>query len=154
MADAVYLKMNRLDSGDESTCGILYNTKGNRLSWTLEDEYREVKIAGDTRIGAGCYQILKRRVDSPKTLRYREKFDWFDYHLELQNVPDFTYVYIHIGNDDEDTEGCILTGEGLVGLADGNYRTTNSTGAYERVYKYISKLLDEGVEVFVDIYDN
>lgn len=30
---------------------------------------------------------------------------------ELQNVPERTFIQIHIGNEEEDTAGCILIGE-------------------------------------------
>ena len=54
--------------------------------FTLEDERRAEKAKGETRIPEGVYNIVKRKVDSPLTLKYREKYDFFDYHLMLEDV--------------------------------------------------------------------
>jgi hypothetical protein len=103
------LQLKRIANGPNSTLGYL-TVEGGFMGFTLEDQYQEVKVKHETRIPAGRYQIKFREVPSPMTQRYRQRFDWFNWHLELQDVKGFDNVYIHIGNDDDDTSGCILVG--------------------------------------------
>jgi len=140
------LVLKRKRNNGDTTIG---NLRDGFLSMhTLEDEPREVKVKGETRIKAGTYEILERKVISPKTKKYRNRFPWFNWHLELQDVPNFKYVYIHIGNKDEDTDGCILVGE----EASGN-RIIRSTEAFSRLYHYIMGALNSGERVFISIID-
>lgn len=117
---------------------------------TLEDEYRSVKVNGETRIPAGQYEVILNKKDTPLTNKYADKFPWFTYHLMLKDVPGFSNIYIHIGNFDENTEGCILVGE------QPNYSAnmiTNSTDTFERFYKKVAKALYDGEKVFITIKD-
>lgn len=144
------LKLIRVQEGKDATLGVMYNGM-NFVCYTLEDEKREVKIKGETRIPAGEYEIKFREVMSPKTEHYRKRFSWFTWHLELQNVPNFKYVYIHIGNSDDDSDGCILVGD----TADGNqYKIWNSSNAFEILYKVVSGKIASGEKIKIKIYDN
>ena len=109
----------------------------------LEDEYRAEKLAGETRIPAGEYQVRLREVISPMTERYRAKFAWFDYHLHVQNVPNFEYIYIHIGNTDDHTDGCLLLGQGASTASE--CRVTQSTAAYKDFYKEVHKSAKDNI---------
>jgi len=105
--------------------------------FTLEDKVRDVKVAGVTAIPAGIYD-LKLRTEGGMTKRYAEKFP--DMHrgmIWLQDVPDFTFVYIHIGNYPRDTDGCILVGTGH-----GHEAVWNSTVAYKRIYPLIVEAIE------------
>ena len=104
---------NRVYQDASATIGVMrvFDNKGELTVFsTLEDAYNAPKIDGQTRIPPGTYEI-KLREDSPKARRYREKYG--EDHkgmLWLQDVPGFTFVYIHVGNTEYDTEGCILVG--------------------------------------------
>ena len=74
-------------------------TGGNVRCYTLEDELRQVKVAGETAIPAGRYQLIMEY--SPKFKREL---------LTLLNVPNFVAVRIHSVRSDDDTEGCIGVG--------------------------------------------
>lgn len=139
------LELQRLRNNGDTTIGKL--TSGIFISHTLEDEPREIKIKGETRIPAGKYEIKERKVLSPLTQKYRKNLKWFRWHLELQDVPGFQYVYIHIGNDDDDTEACIL-----VGYQQADWRIWKSAMAFRDLYFYIVGALQNG-KVFIEIRD-
>lgn len=143
----------RYSNSEESTLGLFMIDKLFEC-YTLEDEYRENKLSGETRIPEGIYEVKFRQKLSPLTKRYRSKFPWFTWHLELQDVPGFQYIYIHIGNDDDDTEACILVADTANNnrLQDGFIG--GSTAAFKRIYRKISKALLNSEKVFIHIKDS
>lgn len=148
------LLLKRFTSDEQSTLGIMY-VNGIKECVTLEDEKRTIKVPGETRIPAGRYEVKFRKVDSGLTLKYRQRFPaWFQYHLELQGVPDFQYVYIHIGNTEKETDGCILVGKGYTINKNGADTISQSTAAYEQLYRKVSTALNRGERVFITVQDN
>ena len=96
-----------------TTLGLLF--MDNRFySYTLEDTYHESKIPKETRIPAGEYPIDFNKNLTGLTKKYRKTRDWFDFHLEIKNVENFSGVYIHNGGSSDDTEGCVLIADGLL----------------------------------------
>jgi hypothetical protein len=82
-----------------ATVGELY-VAGRHQCFTLEDYVREgPKVPGATAIPAGRYAIK---------VNYSPRFNMV--LPILQDVPGFTGIRIHSGNDHEDTSGCILVG--------------------------------------------
>ena len=73
--------------------------------------------------------------------------------LELQDVPDFKYVLIHIGNDELDTAGCILVGDSSYQNVTKKGNVRGSTNAYRRIYPPIAAALERGEDVLIDIVD-
>lgn len=143
------LELFRIWPSEDFTIGYM-TFDGKEECFTLEDEGRNIKVPGETRIFAGRYPVKLRYVDSPMTLKYRKNFPWFDFHLQIMDVPNFEYVYIHIGNTDEHTDACVLVGE----TADKNGFIGRSKVAYEKLYKKIRPLLDDPeVEVYIDVFD-
>ncbi len=139
------LNLKRIKNNGDTTIGKL--TTSIFESHTLEDEPRQIKVKGETRIPARIYEIKERKVLSRLTKRYRKRYDWFKWHLELQDVPNFDYVYIHVGNDHEDTEACIL-----VGYQQGDWKIWESTEAFRDLYFLIVGALQNG-RVFIEIED-
>lgn len=120
------------------------------LCATIEDEHRSNKVPGETRIPAGRYEILLREEGS-LTQKYFRKFpDMHKGMLWLQDVPGFDWIYIHIGNTDRDSEGCILVGnildcqEGTVG---------RSVKTYQDIYPLIANEILNGNQVFITVED-
>jgi len=142
------LKLERFYSTNDATLGSL-SINGQFECYTLEDEYREKKIHSETRIPQGTYQI-KLQNDGTMTLKYAKKFpDTHKGMLWLQDVPNFSTIYIHIGNTDDDSSGCILVGK--------NYnkkemKLSASTIAYRELYPKVTETLAHE-EVFIDIDD-
>tara|TARA_R110002020_G_scaffold149882_1_gene326357 strand:- start:4105 stop:4602 length:498 start_codon:yes stop_codon:yes gene_type:complete len=153
------LEVVRFSSGSDCTNGILFDVS-NRLDgrkflcYTLEDEQREEKVKGETRIPAGSYEIQIRDTGGFHS-KYSKRFG--DLHrgmLHVTDVPGFEYILIHCGNTDEHTAGCLLVGDsqennqikkdGFIG---------RSTQAYKRVYEYIMKSLEEKESVVITYID-
>ena len=142
----------RLSHGADSSYGVLYNPEKEQQCFIIEDEPREVKVAGETRLPSGVFELKRREVLSGLTKRYREKYPWFEWHLELQDVPDFNYCYFHVGNYESNSDGCLLCNYNIV-ASEGEYFGGNSTSAYKDFYEYTNDLLNEGYVVMVDIRD-
>ena len=143
------LKLKRLSSTEDDTLGCIFHDRSLEC-FTLEDEYREVKVLGETRIKAGRYQIFLRE-EGGMYEKYSKKYSWHEGMLHLQDVPDFKYIYIHPGNDDDDTDGCILVGDCMYTNVVKNGALGRSMIAYERLYKKVLNALIGGEKVFIDI---
>ena len=151
----VKLVVLRISSQEDSTSGILMKEDSEGalefLCYTLEDEYREVKIKGETRVPAGTYPVVLRK-EGGFNERYSKKFP--DIHigmLHVINVPNFEYILIHIGNTDEDTAGCLLVGNSQESnLVKKNGFVGSSTNAYKAIYPEIAKAIEEGQEVSIE----
>ena len=142
------LRLDRVVNLPDSTIGVL-KVDGVPFCFTLEDEKREVKVRGETRIPNGTYEIKFRKVISGLTEKYRSKYEWFTFHLELQGVPGFNYVYIHIGNYEHQSDGCILVGQGA--MMEGKGWIMNSTLVFKQLYLKISEALNQGEIVCLTI---
>ena len=100
------LEVLRFSSGSDSTNGALFDVSdridGRKfLCYTLEDEQRDKKIKGETRIPAGSYEIRIRRIGGFNE-RYSKRFGKMHRGmLHIINVPGFEYILIHCGNTDE-----------------------------------------------------
>lgn len=146
----------RYSDNHESTLGLFYLRLPDGLmlqGYTLEDEHRAVKVAGETRIPAGRYELSIRQELTPATAKYRKLYPWFQYHVEILNVPGFTNVYIHVGNKDTDTDGCVLLGD----TANNNQISKGFTGesvhAYRRFYAAVTQHLRAGGQAFLTVVD-
>lgn len=151
---ATYI-LQRFSSGPDSTLGALFAAHGEGrrecLAMTLEDEHRDVKVPKETRIPAGVYRIRLRAAGS-----MHERYKRFPDHagmLWLQDVPGFEWIYIHIGNREDQTEGCILVGDGCRLNLDGKGEVHHSELAYRRVYAHMLATLNAGEEVWIDVRD-
>jgi hypothetical protein len=64
--------------------------------------------------------------------------------LHVMDVPGFEFILIHVGNDDDDTAGCLLVGstadkdKGFIGA---------SRKAYEDLYPKVAEAILAGEEV-------
>lgn len=134
----LHIDIIRLVSGTNATMGLLYIDNAP-YCFTLEDEHREIKVPGETRIPDGEYQV-SLRVNSPVAERYRKRFgSWHTGMIWLQEVPNFEWVYIHIGNTEEHTDGCPLVG--MVG----NLKTM-TIGSSEMAYIPLAKKVISAIE--------
>lgn len=124
--------MERIARKRGYTVGRLY-ADGRYVCDTLEDEVREVKVAGRTAIPAGRYRVVVNV--SPKFGRELPR---------LLDVPGFEGILIHRGNTPEDTAGCILVGENRV-----KGKVVNSTPHEVEVTGMVKEAIGRGEEVWI-----
>lgn len=88
-------------------CNTLEDTDRG-LDWTMTpSDIAAIKQPGKTAIPTGRYRVV---------FDWSSRFGKTEYAIEnkiplVQGVKGFTYIRIHAGNDEGDTEGCILLGE-------------------------------------------
>lgn len=121
---------------------------GAFFCFILEDGYRAIKEAGNTRIPDGRYRIVKRTVGSFYE-RYQKAYG-HKFAIQVENVPDFEFILIHTGNTVSDTRGCQLTGDTAGKEPGGNFfiQAGKSSPAYCRFYDIVEAAFDSGAEVW------
>ena len=152
--DDMKILVDRICSrADFTLCAVYVLTRADNarrfVCFGLEDEQRTVKVFGETRIPAGEYEV-KFRKEGGHHARYAAKFPFHLGMLHITDVPNFKWILIHIGNDDDDTAGCLLVGEtadakkGFVG---------RSTDAYKAFYPQVANALAAGEHVTIRYTD-
>lgn len=134
------------------TTGVI-SIDGTWAGFTCEDEYREEKVSGETRIPAGAYEI-KLRTAGGMHKRYTEKFGERHHGmLWLQDVPGFEWIYIHPGNTPAHSHGCILVGYGAMHVPDTTPKVLSSTECYHAISAAVHGALERGETVSIEIID-
>lgn len=136
--------------GDTTLSGV--SIDGAFVCFGLEDEFRTIKVAGETRIPAGIYPVGLRTAGKHHQ-QYKQRFA--DLHrgvLHIQDVPGFEYVLIHCGNTQADTSGCLLVGTGAI-AEPGNMSISRSVAAYRRLYPMVADAAAAG-RLRIEFFDN
>lgn len=129
------ITVERFTSDGDTTLSLVF-IDGVFQCIGLEDEYRDDKIPQETRIPSGTYPVALRTVGGFHN-RYKRKFS--DIHhgmLHIQNVPNFEYILIHVGNTDDNTAGCLLVGTGAMCRKD-DMSIQSSVEAYRALYQKV-----------------
>lgn len=138
----MFLQVFRYNTTPTETLGLLL-VDGSLGCYTIEDTARAVKVNGQTRIPSGTYQI-KLRNQGGMTKRYASRFGAMHKGmLHLQNVPNFKYVYINVGNRAGDSEGCILVGDNPPNIGQ-PVVVGSSANAYKRLYRHVALAVENG----------
>lgn len=150
------IEIHRYGFGLNSTLGrVSLERRGEVFEcFSLEDERRRVKVAGETCIPPGTYEV-KLRTEGGLHSKYSDRFP--ETHrgmLWLQDVPNFQWVYIHIGNKERHTDGCPLVGEVPVILPDGEFEIARSEAAYLKLYSIVTEAMDAGERVVAHITED
>ena len=129
------LKLIRKYKCPNYTIGHLY-INDKYFCDTLEDKVRELnsiedKIKHKTAIPKGKYKVVVTM--SPKFKRLLPL---------LLNVPFFTGIRIHRGNDENDTSGCIIVGENKI-----KGKVINSTYYEEKLVELLKNEEDIEIEI-------
>lgn len=138
----------RVAQGTNTTLSHLY-INGLFCCYLLEDRLRDEKVPGSTAIPAGRYR-LRLNAWAGMNVHYQGRYPRLHRGMvEITGIPDFSLVFIHIGNYHTDTRGCPLTGS-YWQLIDGDYRVIHSAVAYKQVYPMLVAQIDAGnVELVV-----
>lgn len=143
--------VDRFISDDDTTISRVL-IDGKFCCFGLEDEYREEKLANETRIPYGKYTIQLKKSGGFHD-RYKKRFpDIHNGMLHVQDVPNFKWILIHCGNTDKHTAGCLLVGSQAI-TEPGDMSITNSTSAYRRLYTLV---IDAAInkELGIEFVDN
>jgi len=130
------LKLKRIFKGEDYTIGKLY-LDDFYFCDTLEDKVRikdcncKDKIYGKTAIPEGEYRIEMIHRSSNNVLTPL-----------LIDVPCFTSILIHAGNDQYDTDGCILVGENKV-----KGKVLNSRVTFENLIRILKEEENKLIEI-------
>lgn len=146
------------DNGDTTISVMMID--GVSYCFGIEDEERDVKVKGETRIPNGTYKLSLRKEGGFHN-RYKQRYGE-DFHkgmLCVHNAPnwkvinngmEFQYILIHAGNTDEHTAGCYLP----------NYTTSfksftgsSSRQAYEEIYPILRDAILEHGEIEICYQD-
>ncbi|MBU0538944.1 MAG: hypothetical protein KKF24_11295 [Gammaproteobacteria bacterium] len=124
-----------LSDADSSASEVFVD--GFKICYGLEDEPRDVKVNGKTRIPAGIYPV---GVHTAGSFHNRYSNNTFaDIHkgmLHIQNIPNFEWVLIHCGVTHKNTAGCLLLGDDVI-TTHGSMRLVDSPSAYRRFYELV-----------------
>lgn len=141
---------NRGAPGDDATLGVWINNcdyvdlPRGMFAFGLEDVRRDKKEFGKTRIRAGNYPLIARS-HGGKATTYRERWG-HEFVVEIGEVPEFSDVLVHVGNDADDTEGCILLASDAANFVSSDYEQSGvrvrpfigrSVLAYRHAYDHV-----------------
>lgn len=137
----ILLELKRIYKCEKYTIGHLY-AAGQYICDTLEDRVRVLnceadKINKQTAIPTGNYKVV---------LSWSGHFQCM--MPELLDVPYFKYIRIHCGNDQEDTDGCILVGYNKL-----KGKVIKSKEAYKKLMELLEPAFKSGEEVYIYISD-
>jgi len=134
------IKVTRFTSTNDATLSIVSIDRKFEC-FGLEDEYRETKVASETRIPDGLYEVRLKPFGGFHR-KYKQRFSFHEGVLHVQNVPGFEDILIHIGNTERDTAGCLLVGKGAT--SNGPLLITSSKIAYVELYQKVSAAAANG----------
>jgi len=145
------------DNGD-STMGALY-INGVFECFTIEDEKRDEKVLGETRVPEGVYKISLRSEGGFHN-RYSKKYGKMHKGmLCIHNAPHwkiekagmtFQYILIHTGNTDDHTMGCLLVNDAVSGKT---FSGSSSVDAYKDFYPKVAQAILDGFKVTIEYID-
>jgi hypothetical protein len=141
------LKLHRFASLADATLGALYIDERFQC-FSLEDEHRDIKVKDETRIPKGFYGLTLRS-EGAVHQKYKARYPEHRGMLWLKDVPGFEFIYIHTGNTDDHTSGCILVGDGASSAGE----IDSSVIAYRRVYGLVSNAILAGEPVSIHVED-
>lgn len=142
----------RLNGEKDDTIGLLF-VDGKWFGFTIEDEYRSVKVAKETRIPAGSYEVELRKAGKLHE-KYGRLYPWHEGMLHIRNVPNFKWIYFHRGVRESHTDGCIPVADGVARSNIGGQLAElgNSAIGYERFYRHVLESCKQG-DLRVNIHD-
>jgi hypothetical protein len=150
--------VKRFADNGKASMGLFY-IGGIFQGFTIEDEERDVKVKGETRVPNGTYKISLRS-EGGFHARYKKKYgDMHKGMLCVHNAPnwkiinagmEFQYILIHTGNTEKHTAGCLLLNDSV---SRKTFTGGSSVDAYKRIYPKIAKAILDGERVTIQYID-
>ncbi len=145
---------------NDSTTSEVY-IDGVQQFYSIEDEYREKKVHGETRVPDGIRKLALRH--SPKFSKEylvnpdgsfeivrakhatQEQKDLWKPHqlIWMTDVPNFEFILLHWGNTDDSTNGCLCVGT-IPGILKGQAAVLSSRSCYKKWYPTMAKRIAKG----------
>lgn len=142
------LFIKRYDHNQDATLGLMF-VEEKFQCYTLEDQPQEFKVAGETRIPAGTYEI-KQCYNSGILQSMKRWFPEGDWIPSIEEVPDFEYIRIHTGNKHTHTNGCPIVGAQAV--SGDEFMVLHSRTAYKALWRRLKEAFELGT-VWITITD-
>jgi len=156
------LEVKRFADNGDATMSVFF-IDGIAKCFGIEDEERETKVAGETRVPEGTYNVSLRAeggYHNRESARYKDKKPgWHKGMLCIHNAPgwkivtdsmSFQYILIHPGNTEEHTNGCYLPN---TTASFATFTGGASRSIYEKIYPEIRDALLGGEEVTISYTD-
>tara|TARA_R100000656_G_scaffold42110_1_gene34987 strand:+ start:350 stop:808 length:459 start_codon:yes stop_codon:yes gene_type:complete len=118
------ITLNRIITTDEGILGVLHSN-GKPISVTLERPWKNNK-AWESSIPFGMYSLA--RLDKSKAFNYP--------HYLLEDVPNRTFIKIHVANYPSELSGCIGVGSYF---ANGSIAVCKSRNAMDHVMWFLDR---------------
>lgn len=147
----VLLSLLRYSDEGSFTKGMLF-LKDEFFCFTMEEPEGQPGIPLEGRVSPRKYPIGLDLDETAFALKYRQKFNWFKFHLQLKKTGKDPLAYIHCGGTDSETINGIM----LVGNADESDLVAmlkNSEQLYGHLYSEITDLINKGEPVLMQIYN-
>lgn len=133
------LTLMRTMCHDSGIFGVLLNSEGKQIAVTLEHSYmKDGENRPKVKTGSYVCKLGPHRLASMK-----HNFDTY----EIENVPGHTDILFHRGNNENDSEGCVLLGEKLMKNDDGSYWINNSKVTFSKFMNHQAGVPEFNLEV-------
>lgn len=168
--DQFIIDVKLFDEDADSTRSKFY-FNGELMGYGIEDEYREVKVKGETRIPNGTYIIGFRhspkfsgsyyrdgdgniiRASKRNTEALKKRFHSEHELIWVLDVPGFEYILWHWGNYESNTDGCYLVGSSLFVDSKRGRAVGGSRDKYEEIYPIIWRAYHKEQKDIIVNYD-
>lgn len=162
-----YISVHRFPSEPDWTLSEFY-IDGIRRGVGVEDEHRDKKVHGETRIPNGIYELDLRL--SPKfsgeyfaddagylsKIHDKKRFNSEHLMIWVKDVPGFEWILWHWGNTDDHTHGCYIVGHDFATF-DKQKGVAASRKTYTEIYPVIFQHLKmkkaAGEKVYIEYKD-
>lgn len=128
----------------------------------VEDEKREIKVHGETRIDNGIYELGLRisprfsksyfvdehgNLSTTKSERFTKEHEM----IWVMGVPLFEFILWHWGNSDDDTDGCYIVGSSFATF-DKQKGVAGSRVKYTEIYPLIWNIIQDNKKAGLKTY--
>jgi hypothetical protein len=131
----MHLELLRICTKDDATLGAIY-IDGTFECFTVEDGWNANKVAGETRIHPGLYDVGVRETGGTFNPKYADRYSFHRGMLHILDTPEFEWVYFHTGNTKDHTQGCILLNDSIHNNGTGSASRQAYTDFYPKVIAF------------------